>query len=97
MSRIWIVYSEIRSSEFSNGAFLECYVPEDDIVNAICSAKIFLKNMGVSVIDIDKCIEHIEDEWDDDNDPEQEVRGLVKKVHLTQKIQTGIFRAYEKS
>jgi hypothetical protein len=95
MKNIWIVYCEIKSNEFPNGAFVECYVPEDHIVAAIDAAKSYFFERKIQIVNIDRCIAYDEDEWDEENDPEQEVTNAIHKVQESKEIQTGIFRIWK--
>lgn len=95
MRRLWIVYAEVSGSEYPNGAFVECFVPEDEIVAAIVAAKSYFRNSKLEVVNIDRCLEYVSDEWDDENDPDREVRNAIKEVQESQAVQTGPFRIWE--
>lgn len=97
IDRIWIIYTEIGPShDYPNGAVVECYVPTQDISDALTAARQQFLEDGYSVVDISRCIPFESEEWDAENDPEGEVREAVSRAIATSKTQFGVFRTWEK-
>lgn len=82
---VWILYFELKPAsdcdwEHRNEAgsiFVEAYVPTNTIDDALASARDAIRANGFLPIDVDRCVRFDEDEWDDENDPEREVRSAV--------------------
>lgn len=78
--RTWIVYAKVIPEKTgiappnAEGAFVECYVPASSIEDSLRLARAALEADGYRVMDVDKCLLFEDDDWDDENDPEGEVR-----------------------
>lgn len=93
---VWIVYVELEPCEaYRNGAFVECYVDASEIREAISIAIEALEDSNFEVAHVSKCIEFEEDEWDDENDPDNEVRLLAAQAQQSDDVLTGPFQAWE--
>jgi hypothetical protein len=98
-SRIWIVYAEVRDACGSalppkHGAFVECYVPAASADEAAVLARNSLEGDGYTVTGPLECIAFDGDAWDDDNDPEREVRTTAGAAKSQDCIHYGTFRAF---
>jgi len=94
---VWIVYTELKPSEaFKNGAFVECYVKADKKKDAVKAAIESLSmEYQYEVKFIDQCFLYNVEDWDDENDPDREVRNAVQAVQKTGETHYGIFRYLE--
>lgn len=65
--RLFLVYCEVAGAPLRErglaGAFVTCFVPNWDIVEAITAAKMSLVADGYDVLDIDKTLEFVPDDW----------------------------------
>ena len=101
MNQIWIVYTEVVPEDGcvfqfkTDGAFLECYVPADNIDHALYVASTALQDNKLKTIDIDKCIRFDPEDWDDEYDPKREVRNCSTKAKSTGAVVFGKLREYE--
>jgi hypothetical protein len=101
MSQIWIVYLEVRGTRrsalpASAGAFVECYTPAESADDAILLARQALEQDGYRVVGEVESITFEAEAWDDENDPDGQVRTAASAARREGCLQYGPFRAWER-
>lgn len=100
MTQIWIVYLEVRGTQSSvlpasAGAFVECYTPAESADDAILLARQALEQDGYRVVGDVESIPFEAEAWDDENDPDGQVRAAASAASSEGCLQYGPFRAWE--
>lgn len=99
--KIWIVYTEVTPEKNCNlpshavGAFVECYLLAENIDHALFITKESLQNDSFNIVEISKCFLYEDEDWDDDNDPDREVRDAAKEAYNTNELVYGPFRTFD--
>ena len=99
MSHTWIVYVEVRGTPESalppsRGAFVECYTQAKSADDATILARNALERDGYTVVGQLECIRFEKSAWDDENDPDGEVRTAGTAATTDGSLHYGPFRAW---
>ena len=72
------------------GGFVTCFVPNDDLLQAVEAGKAALVEDGYEVVSVDKVLRYDPDEWDHD----EVVRSAVAECCRTKKINYSPFSVW---
>lgn len=96
--RVWIIYTESKElSNLDNRVFLEVYVPTPYLENALLRMKQALADRGLELLDVTRCIIFDADEWDEENDPSNEVRTAQYLARSSGSVEFGIKRVFQEN
>jgi hypothetical protein len=98
MNRVWFVMTEVRAFKSSPGdtlpaaAHVECFVPADQIRDALNRAETALLRDGYEIVDISRCIRLDVNDWNYEEYPEgSETFIIVRRVLARGNVEFGPF------
>jgi hypothetical protein len=72
--------------------FIECYVPTDDLHEALRRTSEALGQQGFEIVTFDRCMRYHEEHWSEQSEGHQKVRESVAQARKTNEVVVGAIR-----
>ena len=88
MTPIWMIDTVVQplpgctwdQKDRATSVFIECYVPVNDLQQALSATRKALLNSQFKLVDVDRCMRYHEEHWNHPSDGHQQVREFVRRA-----------------